>query len=164
LAARRRYATLAAQDLETQARSQSYLAQMLTGIETLKVGGAEDRALEKWANLYVDSLNIGLARGRTSAVVESVNSLLQTAAPLVLLGSGAMLVIDGKLPLGTMLAATALSTGFLAPLASLVQSGLQLQILGSYIERIDDVFNTEPEQQRGSTVAPPRLSGAIELN
>src|SRR5207248_316742 len=101
----------------------------------------EERALEAWANLYVDSLNVALSRSRLSALVDAINGLVQTAAPLVLLGTGALLVIDGKLPLGTMLAATAVSTGFLTPLASLVSSGLQLQVLGSYIARIDDVFS-----------------------
>jgi ATP-binding cassette, subfamily B, bacterial len=159
----RRYGALAAQDLETQARAQSYLAQMLVGIETLKVGGAEERALEHWANLYVDELNVSLARSRLQAVIDAVNGLLQTAAPLALLGAGAWLVIDAHLGLGTMLAATALATGFLTPLSSLVSSALQLQMLGSYVERIDDVFATEPEQRRDTAIAPPRLTGSIEL-
>src|SRR5262249_13186964 len=133
---RQRYAALASQDLETQSRSQSYLAQMLVGIEALKAGGAEDRALETWANLYVDGLNVALQRSRLQAVLDSISGLLQTAAPLVLLGTGAWLVITGRLPLGTMLASTAVATGFLTPLASLVASALQLQVLGSYIERI----------------------------
>jgi ABC-type bacteriocin/lantibiotic exporter with double-glycine peptidase domain len=164
LFARHRYAMLMSQDLESQARAQSYLVQMLVGIETLKTAGAEDRALEHWANLYVDGLNVALSRGRTSAVVDSLNGILQAAAPLVLLGSGALLVIEGQLPLGTMLAATAVAGGFLTPLASLVQSTLQLQTLGSYIERIDDVFATDPEQRRDATVVPPKLSGGIELH
>src|SRR5262249_36521648 len=109
LVARHRYAMLMSQDLESQARAQSYLVQMLVGIETLKTSGAEDRALEHWANLYVDGLNVALSRSRTSAVVDSLNGILQAAAPLVLLGAGAVLVINGKLPLGSMLAATAVA-------------------------------------------------------
>ena len=164
LLARHRYAALTSQDLESQARAQSYLVQMLVGIETLKVGGAEDRALEHWANLYVDELNVSLTRSRMQALIDALNSLLQATAPLALLAAGALLVIDGDLRLGTMLATSALATGFLTPLSSLVTSGLQLQMLGSYVERIDDVFATEPEQRRESTVMPPRLSGGVELH
>ena len=164
LLSRRRYAALSSQDLESQARAQSYLVQMLVGIETLKVAGAEDRALEHWANLYVDELNVALSRSRLQALLDAVNGLLQTAAPLTLLGIGAYLVVGGSLALGTMLAATALAGGFLTPLNSLVQSALQLQLLGSYVERIDDVISTEPEQQRGKTVIPPKLTGALELH
>jgi len=49
------------------------------------------------------------------------------------------------------------------PLGSLVQSALQLQMLGSYVERIEDVLTTEPEQRRDA-VPPPQLTGAIELH
>jgi ATP-binding cassette, subfamily B, bacterial len=164
LAARHRYQMLAAQDLESQARAHSYLTQMLVGIETLKVAGAENRAIEQYANLFVDELNISLARSRLTAVLDAINGLLQQAAPLVLLGVGATLVIDGQLSLGTMLATSALATGFLTPLATLVQNARQLQLLGSYVERIDDVLSAEPEQRRAGAVAPPRLSGAIELH
>lgn len=163
LVSRHRYARLAAQDLESQARAQSYLVQMLVGIETLKVAGAEERALEQWANLYVDQLNVSLSRSRMTAVIDSLNALLGAAAPLVLLGAGALLVLDGSLSLGAMLATTALATGFLVPLQSLLASALQLQMLGSYVERIDDVLAAEPEQRSGA-IAPPRLTGAIDVN
>ncbi len=163
LFSRHRYARLTAQDLETQSRAQSYLVQMLVGIETLKIAGAEDRALEQWANLYVDQLNVALSRSRMMAVVDALNSLLQSAAPLILLGAGTVLVLQGHLSLGTMLATTALATGFLGPVSSLMGSALQLQMLGSYVERIDDVLAAEPEQKTGM-VAPPRLTGRIDVS
>jgi ABC-type bacteriocin/lantibiotic exporter with double-glycine peptidase domain len=164
LISRHRYARLSAQDLETRARAHSYLVQMLVGIETLKIAGAEDRALEQWANLYVDELNVSLSRSRMSSVIEAINGLLAAAAPLILLGTGTLLVLGNQLSLGTMLATSALATGFLVPLQSLLSSALQLQMLGSYVERIDDVLAAEPEQRRAGTIAPPRLTGAIEVN
>jgi ATP-binding cassette subfamily B protein len=163
LVSRHQYARLTSQDLENQARAHSYLVQMLVGIETLKVAGAESRALEQWANLYIDELNVSLQRSRMKAVVDAVTSLLQVGAPLALLGVGAVLVLDGELSLGAMLATIALATGFLTPLASLIESAMQLQLLGSYVERIDDVLAAEPEQVRPSVVTPPRLTGAIEV-
>jgi len=163
LLARHRYARLTAQDLESQARAHSYLVQMLVGIETLKIAGAEDRALEQWANLYVDELNVALSRSRMMALIDSINSLLQVAAPLILLGVGTLLVLDHSMSLGTMLATIALATGFLVPLSSLLSSALQLQMLGSYVERIDDVLAAEPEQRRAGAIAPPRLTGAIQV-
>jgi ATP-binding cassette subfamily B protein len=164
LVSRHRYAALTAQDLESQARAHSYLVQMLVGIETLKVAGAEERALEHYANLYIDELNVALSRSRLQALLDAVNGFLQTAAPLILLGTGALLVVSGSLSLGTMLATASLATGFLTPLSGLTASAMQLQTLGSYVERIDDVFSAEPEQRRGTGIKPPRLSGAIELS
>jgi ABC-type bacteriocin/lantibiotic exporter with double-glycine peptidase domain len=161
--ARRRYAELTARDLETQARAQGYLVQMLVGIETLRIGGAEERALEHWTNLYVDGVNVALSRSRMMALLDTFNALLQLATPLVLLSIGALSVMDQSLSLGAMLGAIALATGFLSPLTDLVNTVMRLQMLGSYIERIDDVISTQPEQRRESTIAPPPLSGAVEL-
>lgn len=162
--ARRSYRELMSQDLESQARAQAYLVQMLAGVETLKASGAEQRAVEHWSNLFVDELNVALRRGRLGALVESLKRMLQTGSPLLVLSYGALLVMDGQMSLGTMLAVNALASGFLTPLATLVDSALQLQLLGSYIERIDDVLLCEPEQDRANVAPAPRLSGRIELN
>jgi ATP-binding cassette, subfamily B, bacterial len=163
LLSRHRFVTLASQDLESQARAQTYLMQMLLGIETLKTSGAEQRALARWTNLYVDQLNVALQRSRMSLIIDAIHGLLRQAAPLALLGVGALLVLDHRISLGTMLATAALATGFLEPLGSVVDSTFQLQLLGTYVERIDDVLSAEPEQrERG--VFPSRLSGAVELH
>ncbi|HUH04790.1 MAG TPA: peptidase domain-containing ABC transporter [Kofleriaceae bacterium] len=163
LLARRRYRELMSQDLEAQARAQSYLVQVLAGIETLKVYGGEQRAIQHWSNLFVDELNVALKRGRLAAFIESLKSTLLTGSPLVVLTYGAVLVMNGQLTLGTMLAVNALAVGFLMPLGSLVDSALRLQILGSYIERIDDVLSAEVEQDAGSVAPAPKLSGRVEI-
>ena len=64
---------------------------MLVGIETLKIAGAEDRALEHWANLYVDELNVSLSRGRLEALIDRSTASCSGGAA-VLLGAGALLV------------------------------------------------------------------------
>ena len=159
----RRYQELMSQDLQTQSKSQSYLVQMLAGIETLKAGGAEDRAVEQWSNLFVDGLNVSLNRGRLSAAVDSLMSALRLGAPLLVLVYGGFQVLDGTLNLGAMLALNALAGGFLNPISTLVSTALQMQLLRSYIERIDDVLKAAPEQDRSKVSRAEPLTGEIEL-
>ena len=161
---RRQQRDLMSQTLQVQSRSESYLVEMLSGMETLKAMGAEERSAERWSDLFIDVLNVSLARGRLGALVDSAASTLKLVSPLCVLAFGALAVLDGELGLGTMLAASALAVGFLTPLASLVATAGQLQLLGSYVERIDDVMHAEPEQDRGKATKPPRLRGAIELD
>jgi ABC-type bacteriocin/lantibiotic exporter with double-glycine peptidase domain len=163
LLSKNRYRELMTNDLEAQARAQSYLVQVLAGIETLKVYGGEQRAIQHWSNLFVDELNVSLRRGRLSALIDSLKSTLLTGSPLVVLTYGAVLVMDGSLTLGTMLAVNALAVGFLMPLGSLVDSALRLQLLGSYIERIDDVLDAEVEQDAGTVAPAPKLAGRVEI-
>jgi len=160
--ARRRVRELMAADLESQARAQSYLAQMLAGIETLKGAGAERHAVDRWANLYVDELNVAMARGRLDAVIGACRSVLGIGGPLLLLGVGAALVLDGQLSLGAMLAVNGIAVGFLVPLDALVEAALSLATASGHAARLDDVLATPAEQARSGT-APTRLRGAIEL-
>ncbi|MBL8943702.1 MAG: peptidase domain-containing ABC transporter, partial [Myxococcales bacterium] len=163
LVARGRYAELMTKDLEAQARAQGYLVQLVAGIETLKVAGAEPRAVERWSNLFVDELNVALERGRLGAGVESIMDLMRQVSPLAVMVLGATMVLDGAMSLGMMLALGTLAGGFLAPLAQVVASGLQLQLMGSYVERIDDVLRAEPEQDPSRVGPTPRLRGEITL-
>jgi ATP-binding cassette, subfamily B, bacterial len=155
---------LMAGSLQAQAHAQSYAYELLAGIETLKASGAEQRAVDHWGGRFTDQVNISLTRGRLMAAVNAVTSTLQMASPLVILMVGAFQVLDGHMSLGTMLGAAALGAGFLEPLATMVSSGLQMQMLGSYMQRINDVLDT-PREQHGERVrAAPRLSGQIRAD
>ncbi len=159
-----RYRELMSQQLETQAQSHSYLVQLIEGIETLKVAGAERNAVVRWSNLFTRSLNVGLDRGRLEALVDALLGGVKAAAPLVVLCVGATMCIAGEISLGMMLALNALAVGFLTPLGTLVDSLVSLQGLGSYIERIDDVLREPPEQDAKVVQPAPRLTGHVRLD
>jgi ABC-type bacteriocin/lantibiotic exporter with double-glycine peptidase domain len=153
LVARRRNQQLMAETLHTEARSQSYVYEMLAGVEALKAAGVEHRAVETWSNLFVDEVNVALRRGRLDALVDSVMTALRLVSPLALLVLGGRQVLASDLRLGTMLALVGLAAGFLEPLAALVTTGLEVQQLGSYLDRINDVLDT-PKEQDGRDVQP----------
>src|SRR5690606_24963436 len=153
---------LMTESLAVQAKTSSYEVELLGGIETLKSMGAEYRAVDRWSNLFVDSLNVSLRRGRLDALVSTLLGAFSMAAPLVILGTGATPVLDGELGLGAMLGLSALGDGFWGPFNALVGVAMRLQVLGSYLEPIADVMQTEPEQDPARVERAPRLSGRIE--
>jgi ATP-binding cassette subfamily B protein len=160
----RRNQHLMSESLQVEAKSQSYTFELLAGIETLKAAGAERRAAEHWERLFIDQVNVALRRGRLEASVDAVTGTLQLGSPLAILVYGGFQVLNGSVSLGTMLAAAALAAGFLEPLATLIQTGLQMQLLRSYMERINDVLDA-PREQEGQTVATaPRLTGHIQAD
>lgn len=157
----RRNKRLMSDSLQAQADAQSYAYELLAGIETLKAAGAEHGAADHWGKLFLSQVGIDLDRGRLSAAVDSLMSTLNLGAPLLILLLGTFQVLQGSLSLGTMLSASALAAGFLGPLATLVSSGLQLQVLASYMERINDVLDTPREQTRSRPRHPGTLAGAL---
>lgn len=151
------------QDIERQAKAQGYLVQLLAGMETLKCAGAEATAVERYANLYADCLDMSVKRGRLGAVLEAFHSSMSALAPMVILAVGAHAVITGGLSLGTMLAMSSLATSLFGPLASLVQGLMQLQVVRTYSERIDDVRRAKPEQDPDAVLDAPVLAGGVSL-
>ncbi len=160
---RARQRSLMSQGLATQARAQSNQVEMLAGVETLKAMGAEQLAAEHWANLFVDDLNVTLRRGALDATIEAVNTAFKTASPLIILVWGAIAVLHGELSLGVMLSLNALALGFLGPLGNLVATLNKMQLLGSYLERIDDVLSAPREQDKPRASHTAKLRGRIVL-
>jgi len=159
----RRIHALTQRQLVAEAESQSYLVEALSGVATLKAAGAEDRTLDHWSNLFFKELNVSLQQEHLEAAIDTAMLALRSLAPMVLLWVGAYCVLDGSMPLGTMLALNALAMTFLSPLVSLVANGQRLQLVGAYLERIADMVDAEPEQDRDRVQAAPPLAGRIEL-
>jgi ATP-binding cassette, subfamily B, bacterial len=164
LALRRRNTELMSSMLQRQAAADSYQVQMLAGIGDLKAAGAEHRAVERWSSLFVDVLNVSMARGRLRGSADAVLATLAFASPLLILMYGAHLTLRGDLTLGAVLASYALAMGFLAPLATLVSSGFRIHLLSTYLHRIRDVLDTPVEQDAATVRKAPRLTGAISLD
>ena len=161
---RRRQRELLTENLHTQALSESALIEIIAGIETLKSMGTELDATARWAGLFAAQLNLSVRRGRLAALTESLSTALRVASPLVLLAFGALGVIHGRMSLGSTLALLALAQGVLTPLSSIVSVAGQFQLLGSYIERLDDVLRAPREQTPGTWPRAPELRGGIRLD
>ncbi|MBO0791050.1 MAG: peptidase domain-containing ABC transporter [Ktedonobacteraceae bacterium] len=154
---------LTQRDLAAQGKAQGYLNEVLAGIATLKAAGAEQRAFDRWSNLYVDQMNNSVRRNYLLTVIGTIFEFLYGLSPLLLLWVGAMQVMAGNMSMGTMMALNTLAISFLTPLSTLATSGQKLQIAQAHFARIADVLEAEPEQDLQEVRTPPRLTGHIEV-
>lgn len=163
LVSRRPLYEMTERDIAAQVESQSYLVEALTGIGTLKAAASEDRAISHWMNLFYKQLNVSLRRSHLGNIVETGRELVSSLAPIIMLWIGSMMVLNGSLTLGTMLAVTTLAGAFYGPLTTLVGSAQQIQLIGAHLARISDVMETEPEQIEDGKEYLTELSGRIEI-
>jgi ATP-binding cassette, subfamily B, bacterial len=154
---------LAGRELAAFGKSQGYLGEAMVGIATLKAAGAEERAFDRWSNLFFDHLNISLRYNYVSGTVAGILATLPVFGQLALLWVGATQVLNGSITVGTMVALLALAGAFFAPLTSLVNSGQQFQLVSANLDRIRDVTEAEPEQPRRAARPTPRLSGDLRM-
>ncbi|HEY4389500.1 MAG TPA: peptidase domain-containing ABC transporter, partial [Ktedonobacteraceae bacterium] len=160
---RRQLLQLSNRVLETIGREQGYTAEMLNGVTTIKAMGFEQRAFQQWANFFSKQLNATLSRTYLSSLISTAMTTMSTLSPILLLWIGAIQVLNGQLQVGTMIALSTLATAFLTPLASLVSSGTEIQIVNSHLARIADVLDAEPEQEIQDSQLVEQLHGQIRM-
>lgn len=163
LGTHRRIAGLSQQELVAQSLAGGYLVETIEGIETLKAGGAEIVAVDRWSRRFVTALNATARAGRTVGLVDATLGSIRMLAPLGLLWLGAWRVLDGSLSVGAMLGLTALATASLAPLSTLAGSLQLLQTASAHLERLLDIVEAETEEATGLGRPAPSLQGGIEV-
>ncbi|WP_394845349.1 peptidase domain-containing ABC transporter [Pendulispora brunnea] len=161
---RKRQQALMTSAQQKQSESESNLVELLSGIETLKTTGCEGRAAQRWSNLFVEVMNISIQRGRMSAWSDSLLHIVSTLSPFVLLIFGTYEAMAGDITLGSMFSALSFANGFITPVSNLVGLFTQFQLVGVYIDRIEDVMSTEKEQIRTDLRMAPRLQGGIHVD
>ncbi len=150
-------------ELQAIGKTQGYMAEVLTGVETVKAAGAEQHVFQRWANLFCEQLNLSAQQLYLTSLMGVANIVLYTLAPLTILWAGAILVLNGTLDVGTMLALNALAATTIGPLASLVSQASQIPMVRSHLERIADIMEAEREQDAQETREAPPLTGHIQL-
>lgn len=150
-------------EILAQSKSQSYLVESLSRVEFLKAAGKESYVNAEWSALLSRQLGVVLDKAKLSVILDSATASIRILSPLILLWIGIYLVIGQRISLGTMLALNVSVLAFLNPLSSLVSSLQRLHLVGTHLERIEDVFEAETEQDVLTVNNPPALTGRIEV-
>jgi ABC-type bacteriocin/lantibiotic exporter with double-glycine peptidase domain/CRP-like cAMP-binding protein len=147
--------------LRRELTAASALLQTLRGIVTIKSAGVESTSRRKWLNAFIASLDEEARAALAQQAVANALLAIQGLVPIVILWFGGVRVLHGELTPGALVGFQMLQAGFLAPLQSVAQTLLSLQVVGTLFERMDDVLLSERERDDGR--ASPRLLGEIEL-
>ncbi|HEX2675826.1 MAG TPA: NHLP family bacteriocin export ABC transporter peptidase/permease/ATPase subunit, partial [Polyangiales bacterium] len=140
----------------------------LTMIETLKATGAESAFFSQWAGHQAKVISAQQTLARREQLLNAAVSALSQINDALVLGVGALRVMDGHMSVGTLVAFQSLMSSFIRPIESLAQFGATLQTLRGSIERLDDVLGHErdssiEEHSNGQAPSPRRLTGELEL-
>ncbi len=112
-------------------------------IETLKASGREGDFFTTWSGHLAKVMNAQQELSWLSMRLNAVPPLLMSLNSTVILGVGAMRVMDGEMTLGMLVAFLYLMNNFMGPVNQLVSVGSLLQETEGDMNRIDDVLNYE---------------------
>ena len=140
----------------------------LTMMETIRSSGGETAYFARWAGLQAKYLNSQQEITLIGSRLSQLPVLLTATGNALILGLGAMSVMDGTMTMGTLVAFQSLVASFMAPANQLVNTSAVLQRAQGDVDRLDDVMKYRIDN---STVAPEtevaplteKLSGSIEF-
>jgi len=136
----------------------------IANIETLKATSDEAAFFDRWAGLQAKVVTATQAIGAPLAMLSSVPVLLSALSTAVIIAFGGLMVMNGELSLGTLVAFQMLAAGFALPISRLVGLGAEVQQAVGSLTSIDDVLDYPLDPVRPVRAdVPAKLTGAIEL-
>ena len=159
---RRQYRDAAQQN----ARTQSHLVEVLSGIQTVKAQNVEMISRWKWQDLYNHYIARTFEKTITGTALTESSQVLQKLSQLLVLWVGAGLVLKGELSLGQLIAFRIISGYVTQPMLRLSGIWQTIQELKVSFERLADVVDTpeESNEQDKQKIPLPTLQGRVEFD
>lgn len=143
-------------------------------IETLKATGAESDFYAVWSGHQAKMLNAEQQLGFTSRLLNQLPTFLSSLNNVIIMTLGALLVMRGEFTMGMLTAFQSLMGSFINPVNQMVTLGSKVQETHGDMNKLDDVFKYQMEQQfiqndsRPASESKPqrtvaKLEGYLEL-
>ncbi|MDF5710513.1 MAG: peptidase domain-containing ABC transporter [Nostoc sp. S4] len=148
---------------ERNAETQSYLVEVMSGIQTVKAQNIELRSRFSWQERYARFVAAGFKTVVTSTLANSTSNFLNKLSSLLVLWVGAYLVLQQQLTLGELIAFRIISGYVTSPVLRLAQLWQSFQETALSIERLSDIVDTPEEAETDRYNIPlPAITGAVK--
>jgi ATP-binding cassette subfamily B protein len=146
------------------AEQNSALVETITGIDTVKATASEKELRWRWEERLTNFLNSRFRGQKLGINLQAANGLIRSIGSTALLWYGATLVIQDQLTIGQFVAFNMLLGKVLEPVMSLSNLWDELQEVLISVERLNDVFEEEPEETPANPLLTlPRIRGEVRF-
>ncbi|UTH76394.1 type I secretion system permease/ATPase [Chromobacterium sp. IIBBL 290-4] len=142
------------------ADNQSFLVETISGIETVKSMAVEPQFTRRWDQQLASYVTAGFRVTALSMLGQQGIQLIGKLVTVLTLWFGALMVIDGHLTVGGLVAFNMLSGRVSDPVLRLAQLWQDFQQVGISMRRLGDILNTRTELPP-SRQALPAVRGEI---
>jgi ATP-binding cassette subfamily B protein len=148
---------------ERNAETQSYLVEVISGIQTVKAQNIELRSRFSWQERYARFVTAGFRTVLTSTLANSTSNFLNKLSGLLVLWVGAYMVLKGQLTLGELIAFRIISSYVTSPVLRLAQIWQSFQETALSLERLGDIVDTPQEAEVDRDNIPlPAIVGTVK--
>ncbi|ABA20812.1 Cyclic nucleotide-regulated ABC bacteriocin/lantibiotic exporters [Trichormus variabilis ATCC 29413] len=148
---------------ERNSETQSYLVEVMSGIQTVKAQNIELRSRFSWQERYARYVAAGFKNVITSTLANSTSQFLNKLSSLLVLWVGSYLVLQGELTLGELIAFRIISGYVTSPILRLAQLWQSFQETALSLERLSDIVDTPQEAEIDRYNIPlPEIQGSVK--
>ncbi|MGB3760502.1 MAG: peptidase domain-containing ABC transporter [Rivularia sp. (in: cyanobacteria)] len=151
---------------EKNSETQSYLVEVVGGIQTVKAQNIELNAKWQWQSRYGRYISSSFESVQTSTTAGSLSNFLNKLSNLLLLWVGAYLVLQQQLTLGQLIAFRIIAGYTTSPLLRLIQLWQNFQETALSLERLADILDNPQETEIAgrSNIPMPAIQGAVRYD
>ncbi|OPY76709.1 MAG: Toxin RTX-I translocation ATP-binding protein [Syntrophorhabdus sp. PtaU1.Bin058] len=145
------------------ARSNSYLVESVTGIQTVKSLALEGSMQKRWEENLEKYVHSSFKLSNMSNIARAFSGMFQRMMTITVLYLGVKLVIDNQLTIGQLIAFQMFAGQFTGPFLRLVNLWNEFQQALLSVDRIGDILNNPVEIKSGKDITLPKLAGAVRF-
>lgn len=123
----------------------SYLLEVISGIESVKLQGYGDKAINKWRDKFEDQQRVALSLTSLGSILGEVAGFCTQLSGILILAVGAGLVMNGDLTLGELIAFRIISGFLTTPLVRLSSLWQSVQDTSVSLDRVNNIVEYESE-------------------
>lgn len=135
---------------------------------TLKASGAENEYTSRIMGYYAKTISLEQKLGKLQQVLNAVPEAFNGISSILVLMFGGMLVINGSMTAGNLVAFTALLESFTSPVDKLVEFIQKIQKLKADMSRVEDIMKYEEDKKFEENAKPvertTKLAGDVVLD
>jgi len=131
------------------ADQQNHLLESIRGAQSIKLFVREASRSGSWNGLAVATANSTLRAQRFSVGYQAANMLLSGVENVLVIGLGALAILNGTMTVGRLFAFIAVKLQFMTRVSSLVERGADYSMLALHRERVGDIVLEDVEIEGG---------------
>lgn len=133
----------------------------LRNAEVIEAMGMLPNLMSRWFKLHGRFLQLQAEASEKSGIVGAISKFFRVSVQSLVLGFGALLVIEGKMSPGMMIAGSILLGKATGPIDQLIGVWKQWSSVKSAYQRLNDLLEANPARQAGMDL--PKPLGAVSV-
>lgn len=147
---------------QSLSRSAGFANNNLRNAEVIEAMGMLGGLMRRWYEHHEHALALQAVASDKAAVIGNISKFVRIALQSLVLGAGALLVIEGSLTAGAMIAGSILMGKALGPVDLAIATWKQFIAARTSYSRLDELLQRYPERKPGMPLPRPKGQLAVE--